>query len=48
MKSTGVSSTIVFPSEEKLYLLLVKAYIVHNGEIMPQGWAKVELLFNVC
>lgn len=48
MESTGVSPTMLFLLEQKLYLLLVKASVVHNGEIMPQGWAKVQLLFNIC
>lgn len=33
---------------ETLYQLLVKAHVTHNGEIMPQGSAKVQLLSSVC
>lgn len=41
-------STILFLLEQKLYLLLVKAHILHNRDIMPQGWANVQLLFGIC
>lgn len=38
IESVGVSSTIVFPSELKMYPLLAKGYIVHNGRDDPTGW----------
>lgn len=37
MESIGVSSTIVFPSELKLYPLLAKGYIIHNGRDYTTG-----------